>query len=348
MKILLPLSWPYEAVMWLRNKAFDTGILKQESVAVPVISVGNLTMGGTGKTPLVEIIVRYLQLRGKNVAVVSRGYKRKTKGVVVVSDGKHVSCTADEGGDEPVQIAKKLPEAIVVVGEKRLDAAAKAVELGAGIIVLDDAFQHRHIARDLDIVVLDSTADIRREAVVPGGRLRESVRGLNRADIVMFSNAGSRSKDIVGQTAFVRRYFDGPVAAFRHQVTGVRRASDGGSASLDVIRTMRLLAFSGIGNHDSFVDVLQEEHFNCVSDMRFADHHRFTEADMTTLSAFGKAMDADGFITTEKDIVRLGGNGDLLRRLASELPVFYLTIDAVVTEGEQLLFDLINNCSGEN
>lgn len=348
MMLLLPLAWPYEAAMWLRNKAFDRGLLKQRHPGVPVISVGNLTMGGTGKTPLVEMIVRHLQSRGKRVAIVSRGYKRKTKGVLVVSNGKGIMATTEEGGDEPVQMAKKLPGAIVVVGEKRVEAASRAVELGAEVVVLDDAFQHRYIARDLDIVVIDSTADIRHEAVVPAGRLRESVTGLRRAGIVMFSNAGLRSTDIAGQTAFVRRYFNGPIASFRHKVTGVRRASDNGSASIDIVRTMKLLAFSGIGNHDAFVDVLRDEHFNCVSDMRFADHHRFTATDVATLVAFAKAMDTDGFITTEKDIVRLGDSKELLRTLVSELPVFYLTIEAVVTEGEQLLLELINSCSGEN
>ena len=173
MKLLLPFAWLYAVPITLRNTLFDRGVLKQRAVNVPVISVGNLTVGGTGKTPLVEYIVRYLLALGRRVGVVSRGYKRRSKGVVVVSDGRELRVDARDAGDEPMQIASAFPQAIVVVGERRFDAAQEAVRLGAEVIVVDDGFQHRYLKRDLNIVVVDSTNDVTAEALLPRRRAGE-------------------------------------------------------------------------------------------------------------------------------------------------------------------------------
>jgi tetraacyldisaccharide 4'-kinase len=355
MKLLLPLGWLYALVVTLRNKLFDWGVLNVESVDVPVISVGNLTVGGTGKTPLVEYIVALLLEKNKRVAIVSRGYKRKSKGVVVVSDGKNLLVDASQGGDEPVQIARKFPSAIAVVSEKRVNAAKKAVELGADIVVLDDAFQHRYLKRDLNIVVIDATNDITKDAVLPAGRMREPLSGLKRANVVAFSKVDETvlsqvnldtklAQRATAPMALIRPYFNGAFIKYRYRVQDVRRAHDNGTASLDVVRRMQLLAFSGIGRHEAFVHVLTKNGFAPISDMRFSDHHEFSEGDVATLASFAKAMNADACITTEKDIVRLRANGELAKKLFDEIPVFYLAIDVEMLEGKEVFHSLIQHC----
>lgn len=343
MKLLLPFSWLYAPVVVLRNTLFDWGVLKSESVGVPVISVGNLTVGGTGKTPLVEYIVRLLNKKKKRVAVVSRGYKRKSSGVVVVADGRRVFVDADEGGDEPVQIATKFPEAIVVVGEKRVDAARKAVELGADVIVLDDGFQHRYLKRDIDIVVIDSTDDITRDALLPAGRLREPISGLKRAHVIAFSSYNETILDQFTLDERLRSKFSGSFITYRYKINDVRRENDGGSTSLDVVRTMKLLAFSGIGKHDAFIGELRKNDFTPASDMRFSDHHPYSEGDVATIVSFAKTMSVDACITTEKDVVRLRSNSGLARKLFDEIPVFYITIEVHVLKGEDELLSRIEN-----
>lgn len=345
MKILLPFAWLYSAPILLRNKAFDWGVLKTTNVGVPVISVGNLTVGGTGKTPLVEYLVKQLLAEERRVAVVSRGYKRKSSGVVVVSDGKKILATAEQGGDEPVQIAEKFPESIVVVGEKRVGAAQRAVELGATVILADDCFQHRYLHRDLNIIVVDSTSDITRDAVLPAGRLREPLCGLRRANVIALSRFDeSVSVDI---DLKLRPFFNGPFVKFRYKVVGVQRATDDAVVSFDVVRGMKLVAFSGIGNHDAFVMGLHNNGFAPISDMRFSDHHSYSESDMSTLAALTRAMAADGCITTEKDVVRLRSNKEGSRAFFTETSVFYLRIEVEILEGKEILHSLTENCGKE-
>lgn len=342
MKMLLPFAWLYSALILLRNKAFDWGVLKTSDVGVPVISVGNLTVGGTGKTPFVEYLVKQLLAEERRVAVVSRGYKRKSSGVVVVSDGEKILATAEQGGDEPVQIAGKFPEAIVVVGEKRVKAAQRAVELGAKVIVADDCFQHRYLHRDLNVVVVDSTSDITRDAVLPAGRLREPLRGLRRADVIAlskFDESISRDLDLK-----LRPFFNGPFVKFRYKVVGVQRAVADVTVSSDVVRGMKLVAFSGIGNHDAFIQELHKNGLAPTSDMRFPDHHTYSESDMSSLAAFTRAMAADGCITTEKDIVRLRSNKESTQGFFTEIPVFYLRIEVEILEGKEILHTLTENC----
>jgi tetraacyldisaccharide 4'-kinase len=348
LKVLLPFAWLYTLIIILRNTLFDRGVLKSVSVSVPVISVGNLTVGGTGKTPLVEFILQLLIEKRWRVAVVSRGYKRKSAGVVVVSDGRRVLAGADEGGDEPVQIASKFRDAIVVVGEKRVDAAKKAVELGAEVIVLDDGFQHRYLRRDLDIVVIDSTNDVTRESMLPAGRLREPVSGLRRASVVAFSKFDETVAGAFTLDERLRAEFTGTFIKYRYRIKEVRRAKDDGAASLDIVRTMRLFAFSGIGNHEAFLHELEKNAFAPVSNMRFPDHHRYAEHDIAMLTVYGKAMSIDACITTEKDVARLRADERLAQQLFDEVTVFYVIIAVEILQGKDELLSRIENQTGEH
>lgn len=335
MRLLLPFAWLYASVMALRNALFHRGVLKQHAVDVPVISVGNLTVGGTGKTPLVEYIVRFLLEQGRRVGVVSRGYKRQSKGVVVVSDGRTIRVDARQAGDEPMQIASSFPRAIVVVGERRVDAAQEAIRLGADVIVVDDGFQHRSLKRDLDIVVVDSTNDVTTDAVLPAGRLRESLSGLRRAGVVALSHADEGTPDALEAT--LRRFFEGPFVRFRYRICAVRRATDDAPVSLDAVRAMRLVSFSGIGNHEAFVRQLTKERFTLVGDLCFADHHRYSDVDLRAIEYAAKAMNADGVLTTEKDIVRLRAHKEVAQQLFDSQVVFYVRIAVEILGGDDVL-----------
>ncbi len=347
MKLFLPFSWLYAVVVLLRNKLFDWEVLRTESVGVPVISIGNLTVGGTGKTPLVEYIAAYILGKGLRVAVVSRGYKRTSTGVVAVSDGKTLLASAEQSGDEPFQIAEKFREAIVVVGEKRVEAARMAVgQFGAQVVVMDDGFQHRYLKRNLDVVVVDATNDITRDSVLPAGRLREPLSGLRRASLIAFSKFDETVLSQFDLDSKLAPYFSGPMIRYRYRIKEVRRVQDDGLASLDVVRRMRLMAFSGIGTHGAFLFDLKKNGFAPISDMRFSDHHPYSEGDIATLASFAKAMEVDACITTEKDAVRLGANKELTAKLTAEIPVFYLTIEVeLLGEGEEL-HSRIDQCLG--
>ncbi|MBX2990477.1 MAG: tetraacyldisaccharide 4'-kinase [Bacteroidetes bacterium] len=343
MKFLLPFSWLYAFAVIVRNKLFDWGVLKPEDAGVPVISVGNLTVGGTGKTPLVEYIVTYLLREGRRVGVVSRGYKRKSTGVVVVSDGKKIVGTTEEGGDEPLQIAHKFPDAIVVVAESRVEAARQAVQCGADVVVMDDGFQHRYLKRDLDIVVVDATKDVLRDAVLPAGMLREPLSGLRRAHMVALSRFNENDPEHAGLEKKLSTYTTAPFTRFQYTLQEIRRVHDDGLASPDVVKRMSLIAFSGIGNHESFTTQLREAGFNPLNDMRFSDHHRYSEADMLTLASFAKAMNVDGCITTEKDAVRIRSDKTIAQKLIDEVPVFYTTIHVEIVGGQDTLHSSISS-----
>ena len=188
-KALLPVSWLYGLGVVTRNLLFDCGLLKSRSFDIPVICVGNLAVGGTGKTPHVEHLVRLLKERCK-VAVLSRGYKRRTKGFVLADDRS----TALDIGDEPMQIHRKFSDIIVAVDEDRCEGIERLVALGAEVVLLDDAFQHRYVKPSLSILLMEYDR-LKGDRLMPAGRLREPLRGMRRADIVVVTKCPDRMQD---------------------------------------------------------------------------------------------------------------------------------------------------------
>lgn len=342
--LLLPLSWLYGLIITCRNKAFDVGLLKSESVGKPVISVGNMTMGGTGKTPLVEYIVRFCLTKGRRVAVVSRGYKRETAGVLVVSDGKHLLAGSKEGGDEPVQIATKFPEAIVVVGERRVDAARIAVEhLKADAVILDDGFQHRYVHRDLDIVVLDSRKDLFCLPMIPAGERREPLHAIGRAHLLAFS----RGDQVQEANPWVHRMsgeFRAPKIHYRYQLEKILQVGSDSQLSARDLKGMRVFLFSGIGDHTGFVNQMKRNGVNVSGDLRFPDHHQYADADVSEIARRTMKSGAEAILTTEKDVVRLSGESVLIGELVRDCPLFYANIVVDITEGRRILDSMIDKC----
>lgn len=282
-----PLSTLFGFVVGTRNALYDRGTLEAKRLSGSVISVGNISVGGTGKTPFVILLGELLKARGVRFDVLSRGYRRKSKGVVMVSpDGSPA-----EYGDEPLLIARRL-RVPVIVGESRYEAGLFAEQkFGSRLHLLDDGFQHRSLARDYDIVLL-SPRDLQ-DALLPIGRLREPLTSLQRADaIVLTSGAEPNAISMPNK---------------------LRITVERGICVTDI--PTRPLAFCAIGQPMNFFRQLREAGVEIVAEMKFRDHHAYRSNDIAELLKAAKKYSANGFVTTEKDAVNLGKLGEQLKPL---------------------------------
>jgi len=283
-----PLAWIFGAGVGLRNSLYSHGLLKQHRLRGRTISIGNLSVGGSGKTPFVLLLGDLLRSRRLSFDVLSRGYGRRSKGVLEVDSGG----SAQDFGDEPLLISRKLAVP-VILGEDRYQAGVFTEEKFAPHMhLLDDGFQHRALARDFDIVLV--TAEDARDSLLPAGQLREPLSSLSRADaVVLTSGASTDSFPLDGK-----------------QVWRVRRG-----ISLPIVPD-RAVAFCGIARPKSFFLQLQKAGVDVVAEAVYRDHHSYTERDIRELLALKKNSEATGFVTTEKDAINLGGYLSALQPLA--------------------------------
>jgi tetraacyldisaccharide 4'-kinase len=294
-----PLSPLYGAVVGVRNRLYDRRVLLAKRLRGPVISIGNISVGGSGKTPFVILLGELLQSRGIPFDVLSRGYGRQSRGVLQVDPGGPPSTF----GDEPLLIARRL-EVPVVLGEERYQAGVFAEgRFGPQLHVLDDGFQHRALARDFDIVLV--TPEDARDRLLPGGRLREPLTSLQRADAVVL--AGGAAPE-----AFP---LDGKL------VWRARR----GIAPTNV--PPRPVAFCGIARPKNFMLQLRTAGIEPAAEAVYRDHHAYAEADIRELLALKEKSEAGGFVTTEKDAINLGSYFSALKPLAI-VPVRMELVDA--------------------
>lgn len=314
--VLAVAGWLYALVVAARNACYDWPVAKVERVAVPVVSVGNLTLGGTGKTPLVAWLVRWYQSRGVAAAIVSRGYK----------------AAAGMPNDEAVELGSMLPDTPHVQNPRRVVAAGQAIrEHGAQLIVLDDAFQHRRLQRDLDIVLLDALEPFGYERVFPRGMLREPISGLQRADVVVLSR--SEAIDDSQREAIrerVRRLAPRAIwLEIAQRPSGLLSAEDvrGDARQL---AGRRVAAFCGIGNPAGFRHTLHCLGCQLIGFREFPDHHRYTWADIASLCRWVEELDDPAAVLcTHKDLVKI--NIDQLE----SVPLWALTIDLEITVGRE-------------
>lgn len=298
MAVLEPLGWIYGAVLQARALCYRRGILPNYRAPVPVISVGNLSVGGTGKTPTVDFLVNYLRQRGKRVAVVSRGYGGKAgRQPVVVSAGNGLQVAAELCGDEPCLLARRNPGCLVFVAPRRADGVRLAVEeYGAEAIILDDGFQHLAVARDLDIVLLDARRPLGNGRVLPAGLLREFPTALKRADLVVLTR--SRNGEEVALP--VRK----PLIRCRHLLAETAIDLAGQEVSLYELRDRRGVAFAGIADPGAFFAALEEKGLQLVKKISLSDHTGYDAGTLEQVRA--ASAGADFLVTTEKDGVKLG------------------------------------------
>jgi tetraacyldisaccharide 4'-kinase len=312
----------YTLAVWWRNRRYDRGRAEVHHADVPVVCVGNLTVGGTGKTPMVEWLARWFRRRGIRVAIVSRGYG------------------AEQGGlnDEALELEQKLPDVPHVQNPDRVEAARVAVEeLDCQLILLDDGFQHRRLARDLDIVLIDATEPFGFGHLLPRGLLREPLSGLRRADAVLLSRADQVDQQQRAEVRQrVRRIAPQAVwAEVAHQPSELLTC-DCRRLPLEDVRGRRVAAFCGIGNPEGFRRALADRVGDLAGLRVFADHHPYSEQDVLELGDWVRGLgDVDAVVCTHKDLVKIG-----LPELAG-CPLRALLIGIEPVSGEQELEKLL-------
>lgn len=334
--LLTPLSWAYDAVTHVRNRLFDNGILKMRAFDVPVISVGNLTVGGTGKTPHVEYIIRHLAT-DYNIAVLSRGYKRKTRGFLLANS----KSTPDAIGDEPYQIYQKYGMRVrVAVCESRVKGIERIMQLHpeTNLIVLDDAFQHRYVKPKVNILLMDYNRPIYRDKVLPLGRLRENRHSTERADMIICTKCPedlqplsyrlvSKGLDLL---AFQKLFFSS------YEYSSLRPVfpdENPYTVSLEnFTKRDSIMLLTGIAHPRYLVRHFKQYPFRVKVD-HYSDHHDFTRKDLQRIAANMEAMTGERkiIVTTEKDAVRLGNNPYFPEELKPF--IFYLPIEVKMRQG---------------
>jgi tetraacyldisaccharide 4'-kinase len=324
--LLAVIGWLYALIVAARNACYDRRLAKVGRVGAPVISVGNLTLGGTGKTPLVEWLARWFQGRGVRVAIVSRGYKAGLGAL----------------NDEALELSGKLPGTPHVQNPQRVAGARQAIrEHQAELIVLDDAFQHRGIHRDLDIVLLDALEPCGFERVFPRGLLREPVSGLKRADVAVLSRSDAISGE---QREAVRRRVAGlaPNALWLELAQRPRclLSAEGTQEAVDRLAGQRVAAFCGIGNPAGFRHTLDGCGCRLVDFREFPDHHPYPAEDLESLGRWADDLpDVAAILCTHKDLVKIN-----VSQLGA-VPLWAVLIGLEITVGgaefEQMLARLI-------
>lgn len=332
------LSQLYRAGVAIRNIAYDRRILPVHPAGIPVISVGNITTGGTGKTPVVEMLIRHFSRGDRRVAVVTRGYRRRSRGFFLVSDGRGRIAEADMGGDEPVQIARKYPRTIVIADESRVNGCRRArKEFGAQIILLDDGYQHRSCARDLDILVVDATRPLGEQRLLPAGRLREPLKNLSRADVVILSRCEPHrlSDDMAKSVSAYVAALVIPTAYLPERLISFR---DGSAQDPELHRGKKAFLFSGIGAPASFVRTAELLELAPGESMVFPDHHFYSPSDIARIAARFRESGALLLLTTEKDAMRLSSR----RALLETLPLYYPEMAVRLLSGEETFHRLLD------
>ena len=363
--LLIPLSWLYTASVQLRNILYTHGVFKARRLPCQVISVGNIVVGGTGKTPAVIAIARHLQREGMRVAILLRGYKRHIREqVTIVSDGEKVRTSPVESGDEAYMMAKHLRNVPIIVGKCRYSAGQVALErFKVDVLLLDDGFQHRQLARDVDILTIPTTHPFGSpERLLPAGTLREPLTALRRADLILLTHA-----DIPNISAHIKKLVKPlapniPVLTSTHQPTHLYSlavssqqeslvAGENDSnrhnalstadtrlliANIKELKGKRVLAVCGIGNPDAFVATLTRCSVASVELLAFPDHHVYTETDKQQIETTFQETAADLIVTTQKDEQKLAGFVDNWK-----LPIVVLVVGLVITEGDEKFNDVL-------
>ncbi len=302
-------AWVYGRVQAVRRWAYRRRLLPSWRAGAPVISVGNILVGGTGKTPCVEAVCRMLLDAGRRPAVISRGYGGRFDGPwAAVSDGDRVLMDPVDAGDEPVLLAARLPGVPVLVGRDRRKPARAAVDrYGADVLVLDDGFQHLRLRRDLDIVTVDVRNPLGNGHCLPRGLLREGPAALADADVVLLTRTrGVDPARIAAVRADLSRYADGaPILCTGHVPVGLVDPASGETRPLRDLSGRKVLAFAGIGYPEPFFRELEALGARVLEAVPFPDHHPYTRADLEQLDRWAGLMNAQVLVTTEKDAVRL-------------------------------------------
>jgi tetraacyldisaccharide 4'-kinase len=327
--ILPPLGTLYGVITRTHALLYQQGAFKSAKLDRPVISVGNITLGGTGKTPMVEWVSRTLANAGKKVCILTRGYKRANPAErVLVSDGKTVFSNAAEAGDEPFLLATNLRGVAAVISDaNRFAAGSEAIKhLGTDCFILDDGFQHFRLARSLNIVMIDATDPWGGGRMVPAGRLREPLIGLKRADCLVLTRCEQAHSIEILRRDLAKLSGDRPVFTSKMVTTDLKRlaGSSGAPPPNDPIG-----AFCAIGNPNSFLTLAGRLGYQGVFQRVFTDHHNYAQADVDALVHAAQRQGAKALLTTAKDAVKL-------QKFHFALPCYYVEIKIEIDNEEEL------------
>ena len=326
---LAPFGFAFGQIVAARRDLYENGWLKSKNLGVPVVSVGNLTVGGTGKTPLVALVARMLAAQNHKVCILTRGYKRRNPNErVVVSDGAQILTDAQNAGDEPFELAEKLLKTAAVIADKnRFEAGIWAREnLNSTAFVLDDGFQHYQLKRDLDIVCIDATNPFGNNRILPAGILREPIAALNRADLIVITRADLVEKSQISNLK--SQISNLPILEAQNTITAITEISD-----FQQSPKSKALAFCALGNPNNFYETLRRANFELMATQNFADHHVYTQANVDSIEKRARENGAEILLTTAKDAVKL-------REMKFDLPCFVVEIEAKLDD-ENLLREML-------
>lgn len=326
--LLYPLQYLTMAWMRLRIGLYKRGLFSVTDPVLPVISIGNISLGGTNKTPMTELVVRLFMKAGINAGLVSRGYKTKSIDPLWVGQDEK-SLKREIAGDEPLMLAKRLPNVRIVVSKNRIKGVELLASLGVEVAVTDDTFQHKKMARDVDIVLVDSTCPFGNGNVLPAGMMREPMSSLKRADMVVLTKANQSTKEELEK---IKQQLEPLVEKEKIYIAKIKLESwmlfcpgeDVEILSCDEVPKGKYIAFSAIGNAPGFYNFLIDKGVNVVARRSFRDHHIFTNENMIDLERDAKELGVDGFVCTEKDVVNLP------EKITMSLPLYIPRIEVVL------------------
>lgn len=339
------LSYIYSFVVRLRLYLYKHRIFRNKPLGCLVVVVGNLTVGGTGKTPIVEKFARTLNERGRKVAILSRGYKSKREPLLkkfwrklthgeeappkVVSDGQRVLLDSEVAGDEPYMLARNLPGVVVICDKDRVKSGSFAIRhFGCDTLILDDGFQYLPLKGRLNLLLVDKTNPFGNQHLLPRGILREPIKHISRANYIFLTKSDGVQDDVLLE--LIREHNPrAEIIECAHQPQFLQSIEDGKQHSLDILKGAHIAAFSGIASPESFENMLRSFGAEIRYNRRFLDHHRFTRSEIKHL--YRKAVDAklDMIVTTEKDAVRL------FEDIKPELPIYFLRLEIDILSGEE-------------
>ncbi len=348
LSLLKGISQVFKGVVLVRLFLYNVGIFRRYPLGCQVISVGNITAGGTGKTPVVEIFARELQKSGRKVAILSRGYRKKElpwyqrlfsetiEPPRVVSDGKRLLLDSEMGGDEPYMLASNLPGVVVLVDKNRVKSGRYAVKrFGCDTLILDDGFQYQKLRHRLEIVLVDKTNPFGNAHLLPRGVLREPIRNLKRADFIFITKSDGHSEALRQQIrAFNNR---AEMIECCHQPRYLQNVYTAERVPLEWLKGRTVTSLSGIAVPQSFENSLRLMGARVIHCERYADHHRYHAQEI--IDAVNRAADlhADALMTTEKDAVRFP------RLETTPVPVYYVRVDIELLSGTENFHDAVEH-----
>jgi len=324
---LLPFSYIYRFIISLRENLYMKNIFKTRSLPKFVISIGNLTLGGTGKTPMAVWLADFLKKRGIKSAILSRGFKGKNRKTKIICDGVNIVGDVKESGDEPMLMAKKLKDVPVIVGRKRYKSGILAGKnFKSDVFILDDGFQYLALKRDLNILLLNGNTPFGNGRIFPAGSLRESISNTNRADVIVMTKIDNLSEEITNE---IRKYTQAQIFLMRYNVSCLRSLDGNGVIIPDELSNLKSIVFSGIADHNYFIETVINSGIEILDYIKFSDHHNYKKRDIKKIISSFRKSKADLILTTGKDAVKINGG------LWKPYPFYYVDIEVEINDSEK-------------